>query len=87
MKTQPYHYIIEFDTGCYLKDLSGVTDQLRLAKMYNSTKYAHEGAKSSIKKLNKYISPDSPYYIRAYRLLKVRIEVYSDYSEEWMEVE
>lgn len=87
MKNQNFHYVIEFDNGGYLKELGGLTDQLRLAKMYNSIKYAHEGAQSAIPKINKYTPKDNPYYIKGYRIIEVKIEVLSDHNTPWTEVE
>lgn len=53
-KNQKQHYIIQFSIDgqwieCFWAGMNNYTDQWRKAKMYNSTRYAHEAAHDAIK--------------------------------------
>ena len=49
-------YVVKFDNGLYWCGYNKVSDQIRKARIYNSTKYAREAGLDCISRRN-YISP------------------------------
>lgn len=83
MKDQTQHYAIQFESGMYYIGYNNVDIQLRKAKLYNSTKYAHEAAQDYMKRCNKSSNPAN--HIKSYRLVTVEFAIQS--VTEWRDAE